>query len=107
MNFLKIVGHNEKHFSVALSESKKMGPISKKTLLEAFKLIKIDISNSYLDYLMNKMITEAKSIRDIEPKHFFIALKKREEENTIKQQEEEDLEENPINFHEKEFFLYF
>lgn len=106
ITFLKIVGQNEKHFSVTLSESKKMGPISKKTLLEAFKLIKIDISNSYLDYLMNKMITETKSIRDIEPKHFFIVLKKIEEENAIKPNEDEDFEENQINLYEKEFFSY-
>lgn len=71
---------NEKHFSVALTESKKISPICKKTLLEAFKLIKIDISNSYLDYLMNKMLQEAKNIRFIEPKHFFLVLKRKENE---------------------------
>lgn len=81
---------NEKHFSVTLTEFKKNGPICKKTLLEAFKLIKVDISNSYLDYLMNKMVHEAKSIRNIEPKHFFIALNKKEIEKTEEEEYEDD-----------------
>jgi hypothetical protein len=94
------VAQNEKHFSVALTESKKISPICKKTLLEAFKLIKIDISNSYLDYLMNKMLSEAKALRDIEPKHFFLVLKRKEQENNA---DEEIFDENLASSEQNQF----
>lgn len=39
---------------------------------------------------MNKMVHEAKSIRNIEPKHFFIALNKKEIEKTEEDEYEDD-----------------
>lgn len=115
------MSQNEKHFSVALIESKKISPICKKTLLETFKLIKIDISNSYLDYLMNKMLAEARTIRNIEPKHFFLVLKRKDqshldeevlddnlivnsEQNALLQSENNGSSQNNENKNTKEFF---
>lgn len=79
---LKIVNKNEKILNVSLNELKKAEKcLCKKTLAEVFQIIKIDISNAYLDYILKQMIVEVKSIWELEAKHLFKVLKRKEQIN--------------------------
>lgn len=80
---IKIVIKHEKHFQVALNELKKRKDqyICKKNLIEIFQLIKIDISNSYLDYIMKCLMIDVKSLKEIDYKHFLKIFKRKDERN--------------------------
>jgi hypothetical protein len=77
------VAKHEKHFQVALKElkDKKESYVCKNSLIEIFQLIKIDISNSYLDYIMKSIMVEVKSLKEITWKHFLKLFKRKDERN--------------------------